>query len=251
MVRLSILFLKLLFIHLGRGISEGVDDGEAFLLQQQLHSVLEYTVSSVSSAAILGSSSTIHAALNISHQSRVILVSVRSLGLANRLRVVASAALAAKDTGRRLVIDWKSSEDCGADWLDLFMDPADIDGTMTLFQGQTSALDSLLKLANYTSPLARLELPGESPVLVWRPRGIVIDFNTLLGADQPSIVVLKSGELRTLPALYSFRFLLLTCSTLVCFAPTRPCLLQLRRILPRDIPPKAYALHAPLRFARA
>jgi len=194
MVWLSILCLELLIVSLNCGATEGLDNGGAFLLQQHLHSVLEYTTNSEHGIGLLASSPSIHAALNVSQQSKVLLVSVRSLGLANRLRVLASAALAAKESDRRLVIDWKASDDCGAEWLDLFKDPSEIDGTMTLFQGQASTLDSLLNLANWTFPLARLRIPGESPVLVWRPRGAVIDFDALLGAREPAVVIVKSGK---------------------------------------------------------
>lgn len=41
-------------------------------------------------------------------------------GLANRLRVLASAAITAKRAGRTLYLDWRADERCGAGWNDLF-----------------------------------------------------------------------------------------------------------------------------------
>lgn len=193
----------LILLFLNMSTIRAYDDIAAFLLQQQQPG-LEHSLAADDTAALLGAAPFVRAALSLSNSSRVLLVSVRSLGLANRLRVLASAALAASDSGRILVIDWKPDSGCGAEWLDLFEDPVKWDGPskMTLFRGQASTLDYLLDFVNWTCPVARLKIPGASQeadsVLVWRPRGVVVDFSGLLGADAPSIVVVKSGELHTL-----------------------------------------------------
>jgi hypothetical protein len=46
-------------------------------------------------------------------------------GLANRLRVVASANIMANHTGRKLFVNWELTEECHCRWSDLFANPVD------------------------------------------------------------------------------------------------------------------------------
>jgi hypothetical protein len=142
--------------------------------------------------------------INLPVNSKVLLLSVTSFGLANRLRVIASAAQIAEASNRRLFFDWVPRDACGASWLDLFQAPST--RWATLFDGDRELLRSLESLVNWSTPLAfastssssSSSIPSEQQrVLVWRPRGAVLSPEALLNMAS-DVVVVKAGGLAVL-----------------------------------------------------
>ena len=57
---------------------------------------------------LVGSSDDARAALGLARGARYLVVPLHEYGLANRLRVLASAAILATDEARILVVDWRA-----------------------------------------------------------------------------------------------------------------------------------------------
>ena len=50
-----------------------------------------------------------------------------NFGLSNRLRAISAALALANSSGRRLIVHWRDTDDCHADWKDLFETPGEFE----------------------------------------------------------------------------------------------------------------------------
>ena len=50
-----------------------------------------------------------------------------NFGLSNRLRAISAALALANSFGRRLIVHWRDTDDCHADWKDLFETPGEFE----------------------------------------------------------------------------------------------------------------------------
>jgi len=131
-----------------------------------------------------------------SDDSKYLLVSIQMFGLANRLRLLAAAVQEAEDSGRRLIVDWRPAPGCAASFHDLFDDTALMKWAEgTVFHGAHEVLDALLALVSWSSPVVQVGFQDTATsVLVWRPRGNVLDSKSLL-ATAGKLVVMKQGSM--------------------------------------------------------
>ncbi len=99
-------------------------------------------------------------------QATPLIASVHRLGLANRLRSLASAHVFATDADVDLVVRWKAERGCDCEAEDLFHEPP-----WSTFRGNGSALDGLLNMVNETQPSVVLKPSSGRPLLVIRSSG--------------------------------------------------------------------------------
>jgi hypothetical protein len=139
--------------------------------------------------------------LDIPEDKRVIIVAIQAFGLANRLRVLASAFFAAQDSGRLLVIDWSPDTACGASLTDLFKPPidwpAEIQSQVSLYSGDSRLLRGLAGHVNWSVPVVNVKVHprvSNESILVWRPRGTVLPSARLL-QQATKVVVMRPGSI--------------------------------------------------------
>ena len=99
-------------------------------------------------------------------QATPLIASVHRLGLANRLRSLASAHVFATDNNVDLVVRWKAERGCDCEAEDLFREPP-----WHSYRGNGSALDGLLNMVNETQPSVVLKPSSGRPLLVIRSSG--------------------------------------------------------------------------------
>ena len=139
--------------------------------------------------------------LNIHGYGDVLIVAIHSLGLANRLRVLATAFMVAQDTGRALVLSWVPDVACGAGFTELFKTPSEWPGAfqdaIALYSGDARLLYTLVAHVNWSVPAVRVRPPtalSNETVLVWRPRGTMIDSSRLLRGSG-RVAIMRPGSI--------------------------------------------------------
>lgn len=129
-----------------------------------------------------------------------IIVAIQSYGLANRLRVLATAFLAAQDSGRVLIVDWAPNAACGASFTDLFLPPQmwplPWRNQVSLYSGDRHLLRNLTDYVNWSVPVIKLWAPlnaNKKGILVWRPRGTILDSKRFLSTAE-KVVLMRPGS---------------------------------------------------------
>lgn len=121
-----------------------------------------------------------------------LIVSIHRLGLANRLRHLAAAAVLAADLGFELRVRWKPAHGCNATLADLF----DVERAgLTEYAGDGPALDKLLDLVDGET-LAAVASPADtnaSNVVVVRSSGVRLDL-ALAGGGVAAVVLDPRGS---------------------------------------------------------
>ena len=153
-----------------------------------------------------------HAALGLARGARYLVVPVHEYGLANRLRVLASAAILAADEARALVVDWRATGACNATLGDLFDGarvfggafPPELSGARA-YAGDPRATARLAALVNKSHPLAiglaspaapgagAVAAPGAAPVLLVRNPSVVLSAELVARARLHDIVLLRGN----------------------------------------------------------
>jgi len=124
-----------------------------------------------------------------------LIVPIHSLGLSNRLRVLASSHQLAVETKKKLFIDWRPSPSCAAEFEDLFelQSPPDALGFELFNRNDSNLLYELAQGVTRRQPRREaIHLPsGGLKVAAVRHRGALFDLREVEGADV--VVLIVSG----------------------------------------------------------